>query len=70
MRPSLRLVRGGVDARYHSVTATPEALADDLPAMGESPDQPGGDDGTRTHDPLLANKPSQDVCGHLRTRVA
>ena len=30
----------------------------------------GGDDGTRTHDPLLANKPTQDVCERLRTRAA
>ena len=27
----------------------------DEPAIKEVPDQTGGDDGTRTHDPLLAN---------------
>src|ERR1019366_3711884 len=30
----------------------------------------GGDDGTRTHDPLLANKPTQDGCERLRTALA
>jgi hypothetical protein len=30
----------------------------------------GGDDGTRTHDPLLANKPTQDTCERLRTLAA
>ena len=69
-RPALRLVRGGPDERYHSVTTSPEGGRHDTPVEGESPDQTGGDDGTRTHDPLLANKPTQDVCEHLRTRAA
>jgi hypothetical protein len=55
-RPSLRLVRGGADERYHSVTAGLERSDDDLTATSESPDQTGGDDGTRTHDPLLAKQ--------------
>jgi hypothetical protein len=48
-------------------------------ALASSLVTPGGDDGgddsrpvrgTRTHDPLLANMPSQDASGRLRTRIA
>ena len=40
--------------------AAPEADGQDTPLDGEMPDQRGGDDGTRTHDPLLANTPDPD----------
>jgi hypothetical protein len=80
-RPSLRLVRGGVDERYcgrallwTSVTIPlPRALkgrTTTSPRRVRVLITPGGDDGTRTHDALLANKPTQDMCEHVRTRAS
>jgi hypothetical protein len=47
-----------------SITPMPISRAERFPRIS------GGDDGTRTHDPLLANEPTQDGYERLRTRAA
>jgi integrase len=60
-RPILRLVVDQESERYRSVTATPEVVEQGSSLGSERPDQRGGDDGTRTHDPLLAKLTAANV---------
>jgi hypothetical protein len=50
--------------RFHPADSPATRAGLEVRRIDEVPDQRGrelgGDDGTRTHDPLLANKPNQD----------
>jgi hypothetical protein len=54
--------------RFHAAPCRPAKSQPNNQVISESPDQQGhfrgGDDGTRTHDPLLANSPDPDIGGH------
>ncbi len=52
----LRLVRADDAECPINVPSSPSKALRGRPKRAKSPDQPGGDDGTRTHDPLLAKQ--------------
>jgi hypothetical protein len=60
MHIALQGAEGAARGPVHSVTTSTVRGSQDTLAEGESPDQTGGDDETRTHDPLLANTPDAD----------